>query len=82
MTYRQDSDFPHPYGHIIQLKNHSTNQNVLSNYITYFGKEYSGMAKGKSKAIAWFVSNCDSMSRREEYVKELQKLIQVNLFKL
>jgi hypothetical protein len=34
----------------------------------------------KKKSIAWFVSNCDSESKRELYVKELQKYIDVDVF--
>ena len=35
------------------------------------------MAGKKSKAVAWFVSNCNADSKREDYVTELEKHIQV-----
>jgi len=77
MTYRQDSDFHHPYGHVVQVKDHPKNETELDKLIQDFGVGNKVMAKGKTKPVAWFVSNCDSMSRRENYVQELQKHIQV-----
>ncbi|KAK4472680.1 hypothetical protein MN116_003910 [Schistosoma mekongi] len=35
---------------------------------------------GKTKMVAWFVSNCAASSRRLEYVKKLQKYIQVDIY--
>jgi len=77
MTYRQDSDFHHPYGHLVQIKDHPQDEMDLGSLIQGFGVKNKNMAKGKTKPVAWFVSNCDSMSRRENYVEELQKFIQV-----
>lgn len=37
-------------------------------------------AAGKRKLVAWFVSNCGTMNRRMEYVQELQKYIEVDVF--
>lgn len=34
-------------------------------------------ALNKKKKVAWFVSNCGPKNGRKEYVKELQKHIQV-----
>ena len=78
MTYRKDSDFPHPYGEVVKFMDHPTDAVELSNYISTFGKENSNLSKGKSKPVAWFVSNCNTVSQREQYVKELQKFIQVS----
>ena len=77
MTYRQDSDFPFRYGHIRQLKDHSTDENELEDLIESFGQENSDLKGSKSKPVAWFVSNCNAESKREDYVKELAKHIQV-----
>jgi len=35
---------------------------------------------GKSKLVAWFVSNCNTESERETYVAKLQNLIHVDIF--
>jgi alpha-1,3-fucosyltransferase len=77
MTYRQDSDFQFVYGHVTKIKEHPTDETELTKLIGTFGKENSKLNSSKSKAIAWFVSNCNSKSNREEYVKELQKHLQV-----
>ena len=78
MTYRQDSDFHHPYGHIVQIKNHTKDPKELDSLIQGFGVQNKNLANGKTKGAAWFVSNCDSMSKRENYVNELQKYIPVS----
>ena len=77
MTYRMDSDFPFLYGHIEKVKERPTDETELNELIEKFGQENSGLAGSKSKAVAWFVSNCEADSRREDYVKELEKHIQV-----
>ena len=78
MTYRKDSDFPHPYGQVVKFLDHPTNKLELTNHIEKFGKDNSNLGEGKTKPVAWFVSNCNSMSKREDYVKELQKFIQAS----
>lgn len=42
-------------------------------------KEFHQLAE-RPKKVAWIVSRCDSPSRREDYVKELQKYIPVDIF--
>ncbi|ELT97101.1 hypothetical protein CAPTEDRAFT_74498, partial [Capitella teleta] len=37
-------------------------------------------AVGKGSKVAWFVSNCQTQSRREDYAKELSKYITVDIF--
>lgn len=77
MTYRQDSDFPFLYGHIRQLKDHTSDETELESLIERFGQEHSDLKGSKSKPVAWFVSNCNAESKREDYVTELSKHIQV-----
>ena len=78
MTYRQDSDFPHPYGHIIQIMEHPRGKNEIKNIIEAFGKKNRFIGKGKTKPIAWFASNCFTQSKREAYVEELKKYMNVS----
>lgn len=40
----------------------------------------SNPVKGKTKLVAWFVSNCQSESLRETYVKTLKKYIDVDVY--
>ena len=77
MTFRRNADFFHPYGHILSKKPHPTEERKLKEFIEQFGKNNRHLASGKTKKVAWFVSNCHSMSGREQYVKKLQQYIQV-----
>jgi hypothetical protein len=66
MSYRHDSDIFVPYGRLFKCKKNSMK------------KKYK--FDDKKKSIAWIVSNCDTESKRELYVKELQKYIDVHVF--
>ncbi|KRZ34254.1 Glycoprotein 3-alpha-L-fucosyltransferase A, partial [Trichinella pseudospiralis] len=63
-TYRLDSDIVAPYG-----KFDKTEVSILP-----------VDTSRKSKMVAWFVSNCHTNSRRELYVKQLQKYISVDIY--
>ncbi|KAK7115541.1 alpha-(1,3)-fucosyltransferase C-like [Littorina saxatilis] len=67
MTYRTDSDVFYPYDqfHFRQ---------------TPAEKNFTALVSGKSKPVAWFVSNCQDHSKRKEYAKELSKHIQVDIY--
>lgn len=67
MTYRSDSDIPIPYGKITKNLNNST----VSVKVDFHQK---------TKKIAWFVSNCDSFSRREEIVAKLGYHIPIDIY--
>ncbi|KRZ80961.1 Glycoprotein 3-alpha-L-fucosyltransferase A [Trichinella papuae] len=63
-TYRLDSDIVAPYG-----KFDKTEVSILP-----------VDTSRKSKMVAWFVSNCYTNSKRELYVKQLQKYISVDIY--
>ncbi|XP_054155619.1 alpha-(1,3)-fucosyltransferase C-like [Oppia nitens] len=66
VTYRQDSDVYVPYGQLVKrLKPIAVLPEV--NFI------------GKTRTIAWFVSNCETPGHREQYVKQLSKYIDVDI---
>jgi len=44
------------------------------------GEEKLNHAKGKTKLVAWFVSNCRASNARMEYVRELQKYVDVDVY--
>ncbi|XP_067660569.1 alpha-(1,3)-fucosyltransferase C-like [Haliotis asinina] len=68
MTYKTDSDLFSPVGMFVPvLKPHSYHH--LLNIV-----------QRKTKAVAWFVSNCKAESKRMVYVKRLQKIIDVDIF--
>ena len=80
MTYRHDSEITLNYGHFV---NKTTNEMIKPNsFINYEKKKqliYHLRKYGlneldeRTKDIAWIVSHCDTISKREHYVKEMQK---------
>lgn len=60
MTYRLDSDIFWPYSKLVL--NPVTSE-----------KNYTNIALAKSKSVVWFVSNCKTQSKREQYVTSLQR---------
>ena len=70
MTYRLDSDAPVPYGGFLNTPSQRLDHNLRIKLV-----------KGKKKLIAWFVSNCGpTHSKREDYVKQLQRYIEVDVY--
>lgn len=63
-TYRTDSDVVVPYARLVPG----------SGGQTFFDFRL------KTKNVVWFVSNCNSASRREIYVKQLAKYIDVDIY--
>ena len=65
MSYRTDSDIYVPYGWLQRCR-----------------KDYKPKYKfeNKKKAIAWVVSHCETSSKREVLVKELQKIFGVGVY--
>lgn len=67
MTYRSDSDVQEPYG-------------VLQTLGKPKEKDYDKIFRGKTKMVIWVVSHCITHSKREDYVREMQKYISVDVF--
>ncbi|RWS22164.1 glycoprotein 3-alpha-L-fucosyltransferase A-like protein, partial [Leptotrombidium deliense] len=67
-TYRFDSDIVTPYAKFVAFNN-SVSTTTKVNY-----------AKGKTKKVAWFVSNCNSNNNRLQYAQELNKYIEVDIY--
>ncbi|KAL8602250.1 hypothetical protein ACOMHN_022763 [Nucella lapillus] len=66
-SYRTDSDFFRPYGEFALRAQPAA-------------KNYTQIMMNKRKPIAWFVSNCYTASRREQYVAELKRYIDVDVY--
>lgn len=71
VTFQSDSDVVIPYGTYWELPKKSQD---------YWAKLKMDYLSGKNKSVAWVVSNCKTSSRREDYVRELQKHIQVDVY--
>ncbi|CAC5410829.1 FUT-1 [Mytilus coruscus] len=67
LTYRKDSEGFSPYA-LLRKHLHSPVKNYTSIYMN------------KTKNIAWVVSRCRTPSKREAYVKELSKYIDVDIY--
>lgn len=67
MTYRPDSDIRFGYG---DFKKQITNYEMPS-------KEF---LRNKTRAVAWFVSNCKNNSRRGDIARKLSKYIDVDIY--
>ncbi len=96
MTFRADSDFPIPYGWVDPIeegKMRTAPPNarewpykwlpydsgwILEDYAR--NGSYSTKLARRSKAVAWLVSHKKTRSKRQEYVKELQKYIDVDIY--
>ena len=75
-TYRRDSTIVTPYAKYVPF---SVDKYVLDDSFTSKIPTLD-YAKGKTKAVAWFVSNCMTTNGRMEYVKELQNYITVDIY--
>lgn len=83
MTYRLDSDIPAYYFYlrdktgklIAPVVKPKWKQPNFENII-----DFSTIYKRKKIAAAWFVSNCNSASGRENYIRELQKFLHVDVY--
>lgn len=69
MTYRFDSDIIRRHGEVKISNNFSRHEMPTKEFL-----------QNKTKSIAWFVSNCNSASRREHLVQKIQKYINVDIF--
>lgn len=78
VTYRQDSDIVFTYGRVQHLPHRNSPVHFIPAKDT---SAYSTLSKQKNKRlVAWFASNCNTASKRESYVKELQKYIPVDIY--
>ncbi|KOB63349.1 Uncharacterized protein OBRU01_24246, partial [Operophtera brumata] len=77
-TFKLDSDVRWGYMVIRDHNNNVVGPNKEMHWIKHgdmdpVSDEFKERLKSKSKAAAWYVSSCRSRSKREQFVKELQK---------
>ena len=75
MTYRWDSDIFFGYIKTNKRSSPATNKEREIGL-----QEMREAFRKKSKMVAWMVSHCETDSRRERYVRELKKHIQVDVY--
>ncbi|XP_047995886.1 alpha-(1,3)-fucosyltransferase C-like [Leguminivora glycinivorella] len=76
-TYRLDSDESYGYITIRNITGDIIGPNKIMNWVELdsmkpIDKKTKAMLDKKNKTAAWFVSNCNSLSKREKYVEKLQ----------
>ena len=82
MTTRKNSDIFLPYGRIVKIKDHPPPGPELDALIQEFGQNNQHLAQNRSNIpnAAWFVSNCETQSHREQFVYELLNHMTVDVF--
>ncbi|KAK3727706.1 hypothetical protein RRG08_032663 [Elysia crispata] len=68
-TYRHDSTIVAPYEKFVPFNSSKLTQHQTQNF-----------AAGKTKKVAWFVSNCGARNSRMQYAMELSKHIEVDIY--
>ncbi|GFQ92679.1 glycoprotein 3-alpha-L-fucosyltransferase A [Trichonephila clavata] len=68
MSYRNNSDVVAKYGFTMPSNPFAKN------------KTFDGVMKEKSKNVVWFASDCTTDSRREDYVMEMKKYIDIDVY--
>jgi alpha-1,3-fucosyltransferase len=85
VTYRLDSDVPWLYGAFVDLHTDkimfpSTNIKWKEVEKDFFDEELSNLSTRKTKSIAWFSTNCQSTSKRNELKADLERYITVDVY--
>lgn len=85
MTYRLDSDVIFPYGYFRDKRTHQIiAPNLKPNWIepnkTYTNQKLLKKIQGKTKTAAWFASNCNTLSWRENLVRDIQMFMDVDVY--
>lgn len=77
--YRRDADVYAPYGQIVPMPKIVTDFNSSNSNPSITTTPPVALHK-KTGLVAWIVSSCDSYSKREYLVKELQKYVTVDVY--
>ena len=93
MTFRWDSDVPRPYGWFEEIDKNKASPfypHKTDHWIPYDEQKFRHSLPSRPQSfhdlarrpgkIAWIVSNCDTDSKREDYVFHLRKYLEVHEF--
>jgi len=81
MTYKRDSDIQLLYGRVERIESQTSNVIRGNNRSKEVRRKSNRAALSKkSKTVAWMVSHCDTYGHREDYVRQLQEHIQVDVY--
>ena len=80
MTYLIRSDFLVKYGEIVPLESAPKSSTQVAQFRQNVRESGVNPSRGKSRLVAWLVSNCQADSNQQEYAKILSKWIEVDVF--
>lgn len=85
MSYRLDSDILFAYGYFREIgSNNIVAPNLKPNWLepnmTYSNERLFKIVERKTKTAAWFVSNCNTLSSREDLVRDIQMFMDVDIY--
>ncbi|XP_063230901.1 alpha-(1,3)-fucosyltransferase C-like [Bacillus rossius redtenbacheri] len=84
MTYRRDSDIYRPYSLFVPVNESRSYLDLDQMRHPVWADPVNAtpveVPSGKTRLVAWFVSNCRTPGKRELYVQELSKHVQVDVY--
>ena len=82
MTYSKQSDFPMPYGEVVQLREHPEGEQ-LRQLIRRFGQANRHLAGNRTTTelgVAWLMSHCVTRGNREKVRPALKRFMRVDIY--
>ena len=80
MTYKLNSDIQLLYGRIDQLPAAPVSAQQVDYFIKNTHRLTENMAANKTRNVVWMVSHCNTAGKRETYLQELQRHIDVDVY--
>ena len=80
MSYRTNSDVLIQYGSVVAKTTAPVNQSDVNRLINLTHKSKKNYLVKKIKSVVWMTSHCSTVGFREEYVYELRKYIDVDIY--
>ncbi|KAH8419770.1 hypothetical protein KR009_002291 [Drosophila setifemur] len=85
MTYRLDSDIVWPYGQLVDTETEAVvaparNPHWRKPPASFNDSVIWDLWEGKTKMAAWFVSHCNTLSKRETLAEQLQEFFPVDIY--
>ena len=80
MSYRLDSDILLVYGRVRAQNPNLKNSKDVRQLIDKTHTSTKNYAKNKTKSVAWMATHCSTNGKRETYVEELKKYIDVDVY--
>ena len=80
MSYRLDSDVLLVYGRVRPINASVQDPHVVRRFIRETHTSTKNYAKSKTKSVVWMATHCSTAGKRETYIDELRKYIDVDVY--